>query len=280
MTDVSSISNALVDVTDDVRRTLVAYRRGTSSGGTNPTGDKQTEADERVDDLLLETLGALDSVGTYASEERAEPIDVGDGYGLCIDPLDGSSNLRSNTMTGTIIGLYDAPLPASGRDLVAALFMLFGPVTTMTVAVDGDVTEHTIQDGEIVHSEPISLSDTPEICGFSGRPVEWDDWLRPFANDLRDEYTLRYNGAMVADVQQLLINGGIVGYPRLTSKPDGILRLQYESNPIAYIVESAGGRSSTGSGSVLDAEPEGIHQHVPTYFGNTSLIEDLESRQE
>jgi fructose-1,6-bisphosphatase I len=83
---------------------------------------------------------------------------------------------------------------------------------------------------------------------------------------------------MVADVEQLLTYGGFLAYPPSPSQPDGILRLQFESNPIAHIVETAGGRSSDGEKSVLDHEPESLHQSVPTYFGTPSLVDRLETR--
>ena len=83
---------------------------------------------------------------------------------------------------------------------------------------------------------------------------------------------------MVADVEQLLTYGGFIAYPALTSNPDGILRLQFESNPIAHIVETAGGRSSDGKKSILDHDPNSLHQSVPTYFGTPPIINELEAK--
>jgi D-fructose 1,6-bisphosphatase (EC 3.1.3.11) len=85
---------------------------------------------------------------------------------------------------------------------------------------------------------------------------------------------------MIADVWLLLARGGLVGYPKRSTKPDGVLRLQYESNPVAYAVECAGGVGSTGSQPILDVEPEGIHQRVPAFFGTKSHIEKVRTRLE
>lgn len=276
MTAVDSILTTVVDATTEIRAGLATYRNKVDT--ENPTGDTQVAADQWIDDLLFEQFRELDAVGSFVSEERPDAIDVGEGYSVAIDPLDGSSNLEPNSTTGTILGIYDAPLPASGRELVASAYVLYGSYTTMTVARDDTVERLVVQEGEVVDTDPVSIPSDPGICGVAGQTSDWDDTLRTYVDELRETYKLRYSGAMVADVEQLLTYGGLLAYPPSPSQPDGILRLQFESNPIAHIVETAGGHSSDGHGSVLDCDPEGLHQCVPTYFGTPALVDELETR--
>lgn len=275
---VDEVVDAVVEVAPELRAALADHRG--AKGGTNPSGDEQSLADRKLDELLYEALAPIDGVGAFASEEREEIADVGSGLAVATDPLDGSSNLASNTTVGTILAVYDGDLPATGDDLLAGMVLVFGPTTTLTVAVDGEATEYVIDDGEIVDSTPVSLAEENAIWGFAGGPDTWYDPVTDFADDLYHRTKLRYTGAMVADVQHLLAKGGIVGYPAQSTRPDGVLRLQYESNPVAYVVESAGGAASTGHERILDVEPEGLHQRLPTFFGSPEMIEELEERLE
>jgi len=275
---VEEVVDAVVAVAPELRAALADHRG--AKGGTNPSGDEQSLADRKLDELLYEALTPIDGVGAFASEEREEIVDVGGGLSLATDPLDGSSNLASNTTVGAILAVYDADLPATGEDLLAGMVLVFGPTTTLTVAVDGEATEYVLADGEIVDSSPVTLAGENAIWGFAGGPDEWFDPVTAFADDLYHRTKLRYTGAMVADVQHLLAKGGIVGYPAQRSRPDGVLRLQYESNPVAYVVESAGGAASTGHERILDVEPDGLHQRLPTFFGSPAMIEELEERLE
>ncbi|SFS55507.1 class 1 fructose-bisphosphatase [Halostagnicola kamekurae] len=275
MTAVDPIVDALVSSVPDVREKLRTARGKTAT--ENPSGDVQSAADREIDRLFRERVSALEAVGAYASEEREAVEDVGDGFSVAIDPLDGSSNLRSNNIVGTVVGIYDGPLPASGRDLVASMVLLYGPYTTITVAVDGTVTRHVVDDGRIVDSSPVAIPDEGDICGFAGSTNEWPEAVRDCWSEFHRKHKLRYTGAMVADINHLLVDGGVVGYPERTTSPSGDLRLQYEANPIAYIVEAAGGQSSTGQKSILDRTPETLHEHTPAYFGNAERIGLLES---
>ncbi|WP_222913188.1 class 1 fructose-bisphosphatase [Natrinema sp. SYSU A 869] len=280
MTDVRPILDALVGVTPAIREELRMVSKTEKLTSENPSGDAQSAVDLGIDRRIRDQLAPLDVVGAFASEEREAVEDVGDGFSVAVDPLDGSSNLRSNNIVGTVVGVYDAPFPASGRDLVASAFLLYGPLTTMTAAVDGEVTRYTIDDGTIVDSDPVVFPDEDEICGFAGATNEWLDPIKEFWEDLNYEHKLRYTGAMVGDVDHLLVDGGLLGYPERSSSPNGDLRLQYEANPIAHIVETAGGRSSTGHGSILDSDPGDLHQHVPAYFGSADLIATVENHRE
>jgi fructose-1,6-bisphosphatase I len=273
----------------DVRAGLTGRREYADEA--NPSGEKQLAADLWADELFEERLLDIESVAAYASEERSSVVEAdrtenGEGrHHVAVDPLDGSSNLKTNNAMGVILGVYDSPLPARGRDLVASAYVLFGPLTTMVVAVDGSVTEYVLEreSGEVemrAVAEDLSLPDEPTVYGFGGRVPDWPDAFADYASEVEDELKLRYGGAMIADVNQVLVYGGVFAYPGLESRPEGKLRLQFEGNPIAHIVETAGGRSSDGERSLLNVEPERIHQRVPVHVGNTGLIDRLEAALE
>jgi fructose-1,6-bisphosphatase I len=178
---------------------------------------------------------------------------------------------------GTVVGVYDGSLPTAGRDLVAAGFVLYGPITTMVVARDGDVTGYVVEDGSMESTGPVELPADPTVYGFGGREPDWTDSFRAHVEAVRSDLKLRYGGAMIADVSQVLTYGGIFGYPGLVDRPEGKLRLLFESAPIAYVVDAAGGDSTDGERSLLEVEPTEIHQRTPTFVGNESEIERLEA---
>ncbi|MFC6785841.1 class 1 fructose-bisphosphatase [Halobaculum halobium] len=283
--DPFAVAEAVLDVVaaaaPDVRAGLPGRRRYLDD--ENPSGEDVLAADLYADELLAEMVGDIDGVGTYASEERESTVDTGDGdVSVAVDPLDGSSNLESNNPMGTVIAVYDGPLPASGRDLVAAGFVLYGPVTTMVAGVgapaDATIHEYLVTgEGDREQLERIELPDDPTVYGFGGRVPDWPDDFAAYVGEIEDELKLRYGGAMIADVSQVLSYGGVFAYPALESAPDGKLRLQFEGNPVAYLVEGAGGRSSDGARSLLDVEATGIHQRVPVHIGNAALIDRLEA---
>ncbi|WP_435552467.1 class 1 fructose-bisphosphatase [Natrinema sp. CGMCC1.2065] len=266
----------------EIRQGLIG-RRGTVDE-ENPSGETQAEADVWADELLGERLTGIDGVGQYASEERAEIVDCGvdpadgDAYAVAVDPLDGSSNLKSNNTMGTIFGVYDAALPARGETLVAAGFVLYGPITTMVIATEETVAEYELSGGERnVVDDDVTLPDEPVVYGFGGRVPDWPADFREYAREIEAELKLRYGGALIGDVNQVLTYGGTFGYPGLESRPEGKLRLQFEGNPIGYVVERAGGRSSNGDRSLLAVEPDALHDRTPVHVGNDELIERLEA---
>jgi len=279
---VSRVIQVVAQSAPEIRGGLAGRR--TKTDAENASGETQLAADVWADELLAERLTAIDGVGQFASEEREDVIECGDGeYAVAIDPLDGSSNLKSNNSMGTILGVYEGDLPATGRDLVAAAYVLYGPITTMVVARDDEVTEYVLETAgdELTERravrEDVRLPEDPTVYGFGGRVPDWTDRFADYAGDIEDELKLRYGGAMIGDVNQVVTYGGVFAYPELRSRPEGKLRLQFEANPIAYIVESAGGASSNGEVSLLDAEADEIHQRTPVYVGNEGLIDRLEA---
>jgi fructose-1,6-bisphosphatase I len=275
---VERVLDVMADAAPEIRAGLPERRAKAAT--ENESGEAQLEADVWADDLLYDRIADIEGVNWYGSEERSEPLTVGDaadGIAVAIDPLDGSSNVKSNNPCGTVVGLYDEPLPAPGSSLVAAAFVLYGPITTMTVARDGSVTEYLVEEGDRTDLGSVELPDDPVVYGFGGRVPDWTEPFEAYVRDVEQELKLRYGGAMIADVNQVLEYGGIFGYPALQSRSEGKLRACFESMPMAYIVESAGGASSDGARSLLDLEPDSLHERTPTFVGNESVIEDLEA---
>ncbi len=276
--------STIEEVFETVARTAPEIRaalpgRRTETSEENPSGELRLEADDYADELLEERLGAIEGVGEYASEETEDAVDTGEGLSVAVDPLDGSSNLKPNNTMGTIVGVYDAPLPASGARLVGATYVLYGPITTMAAATEGEVTEYVIEEGEReAVREDLTLPDDPAVYGFGGRVPDWTDSFSEYVESIESDESLRlrYGGSMIGDVNQVLTYGGIFAYPALESAPEGKLRLQFEGNPVGYIVETAGGRSSDGEDSILSIEPDDLHERVPVYVGSTDLIDRLE----
>ena len=277
------------DVVDAIVETLCAAAPAIRAGlpgrrvyedDENPSGERQLEADTYADELLLQRLRPVDGVGQYASEERADVVDIGDGVSVAIDPLDGSTNLKPNNVMGTLYSIYDSDLPAGGDDLLAAGYILYGPITTLIAARDGTVSEYILESGvRRPLREELTLSDDPDIFSFGGRTNYWFDDFEAFVRETEKTagMKLRYGGSMIGDVNQILHYGGIFAYPAQTDAPDGKLRQQFEGFPIGYIMECAGGASSDGSQSLVEGTPDHLHARVPVYIGNEGLIESLEA---
>ena len=278
---IEAVFDVVARTADDARDAFA--QRRSYHDQENPSGDEQLAAELYADELLEERLLAVDGVASYASEEREDVATADAGrepaYHVTCDPLDGSSNLKSNNGMGTIVGIYDREIPAPGSSIVAAGYVLYGPITTMVTAADGTVSEYLIEDGSRdLLNEDIQLPDDPVVYGFGGRIPDWLPSFGEYVDGVEGErLKLRYGGAMVADINQVLTYGGVFGYPMLEDRPEGKLRLQFEGNPMAYIVESAGGESSDGDRSLLDVEPDDLHDRVPVHLGNADLIDRLEA---
>jgi len=281
---VEEICGALVETVPEIR-TALAQRRAYVDR-ENPSGERIRAADEFADDRLETELLAVEGVTSYASEERAEAVSADDvesetatEYHLAVDPLDGSSNLKSNSPMGTIVGIYDRPLPVSGDHLVAATYVLYGPNTTMVVADDERTAEYLVtESGAEILDEEVAIPEDPTVYGMGGRRPDWTDRVTAATEDMEDDrLKLRYGGAFVADVSQVLTHGGLFAYPELRDAPEGKLRYHFECAPMGLITESAGGAATTGEGDWRDVDPAELHERSPIYLGTGSLVEELET---
>ncbi len=257
-------------------------------GGTarfNVYGEKQAEIDVWTNDLLTKKMAKSRLVKQIASEEIEKPLDLKQGeFSVTLDPLDGSSNIKSDNLMGTIVGIYrETSLPAKGRDLIAAMYFLYGPYTQAVVALKRGIyifvacRKTSASRAYLSDGSPHRLPEKGTVYGIGGLKEKWTPRVRNYVQSLeRKGLKLRYGGSFVGDFNQVLYYGGVFAYPELVDAPSGKLRLQFESNPIAFITERAGGKGSTGAESILDVEPKKIDERVPTYVGNMDLISELE----
>jgi fructose-1,6-bisphosphatase I len=276
--DLASLILTISDLANTIRDEL-PYLRG-KANTKNVFGEFQQVADKWADQYLIDELRQYELVKAVVSEEQPDLIKLNDKglFSITLDPLDGSSNIESNNLVGTIVGIYKKDLPTQGKHLIAAMYMLYGPVTTLVYTAQNGVHEflHT-KNGFVLKKENIRLPEPGVLYGIGGLRKDWLPPFRDYIEELEQAgYKLRYGGSFVGDFNQILHYGGIFAYPALTTKPTGKLRLLVESNTMSFIAEQAGGASTTGTSSILEVEPEAITQRVPTYIGNKDLIEKLE----
>ncbi len=277
---IDEIFHAVAEVAPHISSGLLHRREYV--GEENPSNEKQLEADIWANEFLKEKITCIDGVGEFASEEEHEIIDCGEGLSVTVDPLDGSSNIPTNNIVGTIVGIYDKKLPCSGENLVSAFYVVYGPLTSFTVARNGQVNEYVLEEsaGDEVElhksAEDITIPE-PHVYGFGGNK-HWTEEFRQLENEISQELKLRYGGALIGDVNQVLHQGGIFAYPERTDTPEGKLRLLFEANPMAFIFQNAGGSSTNGEKSILEIEAQEIHQRTPLYLGNKKLVNKLERK--
>ncbi len=253
-------------------------------GEENPSDEEVMEADVWANEFLKEKITSIDGVGEFASEEEHEITDCGSGLSVAIDPLDGSSNIPTNNLVGTIVGIYSEELPCSGENLVSAFYVLYGPLTTFTVARGGEVNEYVLEEekgdeaGLHLASEDIEIQQK-KTYGFGGNKG-WFDHFREMEDEISRKYKLRYGGSLVGDFNQMLHHGGVFGYPAKEGYENGKYRILFEGNPMAYITETAGGEASTGEQRILDVEVDEIHQRVPFLVGHEELVYEVKQLME
>lgn len=271
------------------------------AGTFNVQGEAQKKLDVWANDVVMEALRSTGVVGVVVSEEEPEPVRLGDGpYLVCIDPVDGSANLDINGIVGTIFSVRPrrgtsaadvaADVVEPGSAQVAAGYIMYGASTVLVLSTGRGVAGFTLVPaiGEYVCSHPaMRVPGRGRIFSINdANAPRWEPGVAAFLDHLRTRgtgraYTARYVGSMVADLHRTLIEGGIFLYPAevtTTGLGRGKLRLQYEAAPMAFLVEQAGGRASTGHGRILDVRPRIPHERVPVVIGSEEdvrLCEDF-----
>lgn len=249
----------------------------------NPSGEAQKAIDVFSNDVFAEALTSTGYAAEVASEEMAEPVEAKGQVSVAMDPLDGSSNVETNNPLGSIFGFYAKRLPTSGRNLVGALYVTYGSMVTITFSFGKGVHRFVaVREGATMSFEllgvNLKLPAKPEVYGFGGLRKQWIPPVMRFWHSLEEKgLRNRYCGTFVGDYNQVLARGGIFSYPALVEKPKGKLRVLYESAPMAYINEQAGGYASDGSRNILDIEPGSLAETSPLYIGSGSLVRELES---
>jgi fructose-1,6-bisphosphatase I len=264
-------------------------------GGTNVSGDEVKKLDLWGHETMLAALRASGACAAFISEESKEPVEIPEAGGVrslvvCCDPVDGSSNLDVNGTVGTIFSVKatrgrEPAGPAAlgpGTEQIAAGYVMYGPSTVLVYTVGRGAHGFTLnpESGEFVltHSD-IRIPRRGKVYGINeGNYYSWHAGQRAFVDHLRTPdkangrpYSLRYSGAMVADVHRTLLDGGLFMYPADCSNPANPkpkLRLLYEVAPMSFICEQAGGRASTGTGRVLELEAKDYHQRAPIILGS------------
>ncbi len=287
---VSAISSAAKGIAARLRTAGLDGALG-AVGQVNVQGEAQQALDVIANELLIRELESREGVMVLGSEENDELMLIdglpahGGRYAVLFDPLDGSSNLDVGGAVGTIFSIYELAAGEetrlqAGRRQVAAGYVLYGPSTVLVMTlgngVDMFVLEPTV--GNFLRvAERIAMPAKGKTYSVNEANLDTfpAGYQRFLAACRKSGYGSRYAGAMVADVHRVLLQGGIFLYPPTAKAPKGKLRLMYEANPMSMILEQAGGIGSTGTGSILDHEPESLHARVPVILGSREDVAAL-----
>jgi fructose-1,6-bisphosphatase I len=246
------------------------------AGTSNLYGEQQLALDVLADRILRKRLDHSRVVANIMSEEMDEIIPISpdcDGkYSVAFDPLDGSSLVDVNLAVGTIVSIFEGcDLLQKGDNQVAAMYVLYGPRTTLVYSVGKGVHEfglNTLMEYTLIQ-EDITIKPKGNLYSPGGQRNKYTPGTEAFVSHLEKRgVKLRYSGGFVPDINQVLLKGeGVFFYPHLTDLPNGKLRLLFELSPMAYLVEQAGGAASNGYKRILELEPKEIHGRAPVFIG-------------
>jgi len=256
------------------------------TGEKNAYKEEVQKLDVFSNRLLVDILSTTGQVGTLASEELSEPINVDKKgfYNVFFDPLDGSSNIDVNINIGTIFSIYhnESPLLEQGNKQVAAGYIIYGSSVMFVYSCGNGVNGFTLDPsiGSFILSHPnIRVPEAKSIYSINEGNYElFDTKLQNYLKDLKKgekPYKARYVGSMVADIHRTLLKGGIFLYPNDSKNPNGKLRLMFEVNPMSYLMQQAGGKATSNGADPLTIKPESLEQRVPIAIGSTKEVEKL-----
>jgi len=261
--------------------------------GESLDGDGQKALDVMTNDLLRDAL-SVSPVAVFASEEVGEPeiLDIHAKLAVAVDPLDGSSNIETLAPMGTIFSiLHAAPVVAesflqTGRHQLAAGFLIYGPHTALVLTMGDGVRIFTLDPDQgffVFTRDNITIPEKTREYAINGSNLRhWEPQIRFYVGELMlgktgprgEDFNTRWLASVVADAYRILVRGGVYLYPG-DSRRDykhGRLRLIYEANPVAMIIEQAGGSATDGHTPILDLAPNAIHQRVPLVFGSADEV--------
>ena len=274
-----------------------------SAGKMNIQGEGQQKLDVYADEQFIAALRSGGECCVVASEEHENPISIQSEvsknakYVVCIDPLDGSSNIDVNVSVGTVFSIYrrtstsgeatSADILQKGSLQVAAGYIVYGSSTMLVYTTGRGVNGFTLDPsiGEFCLSHPdIKIPTQGRIYSVNeGNYRKFPEGVKKYIKYCEEEdketgrpYTARYIGSLVADIHRNLLLGGVFLYPNSSSHTNGKLRLMYEANPVAFIVEQAGGKASDGVQRILDITPTELHQRTALYCGSTDMVNKIE----
>lgn len=290
---ISAISLAGKAIAAKVRRANLEDVLG-AFGTTNVQGEGQQKLDVIANEIIMKCLGDRVSIAVLASEEDEEPTILrrgseGGKYCVLFDPLDGSSNLDCAIPVGTIFTILrnDPTIKGSvetvcqpGRDQIAAGYILYGSATVMVLTtgsgVDLFVLDQSIGSFLLVKRGVRIPRSAKTYSVNEAYSSQFPQGYRAFLDDAKQGgYSSRYIGSMVADVHRTLLNGGVFLYPPTAKQPAGKIRMLYEANPLAFIIEQAGGMAYSGLKRTLDLKPSKLHERTPIAMGSPEQVDAL-----
>jgi fructose-1,6-bisphosphatase I len=293
-----SLTNTCATLSDEVAQGALIGILG-SAGTGNVQGEVQQKLDVIANDLLIAGVQSCQSLAGIASEEIEDPLPVGKGVGdylLLFDPLDGSSNIDVNVSIGTIFSILKKPNPnaplttadflQAGRTQVAAGYVVYGPQTTLAISLGEGVDLFTLDavSGEfLLIKQGVRISEsTSEFAINMSNMRHWaapvkryvDECLAGSGGIRKKDFNMRWIASMVADVHRVLSRGGVFMYPwdQRDPKKPGKLRLMYEANPMGFLVEQAGGAVINGVDTILDLQPQALHERVSVILGSKEEV--------
>ncbi len=272
------------------------------AGTDNVQGEAQKKLDVISNEILVEANEWGGHLAAMVSEEMERPYVMPDkyprgGYLLLIDPLDGSSNIDVNVSIGTIFSVLRCPdgmqpdeaaFLQPGRNQVAAGFAVYGPQTVLVLTVGNGTVGFTLdrEVGSFVLTQPeIRIQeDTAEFAINASNARNWDAPVKRYIDECLagktgargKDFNMRWVASMVADVYRIITRGGIFMYPRDAKHKDGRLRLMYEANPMAFVIEQAGGAATDGGTRILDLQPKALHQRTGVVLGSKNEVERVQ----
>ncbi|MDQ6975065.1 MAG: class 1 fructose-bisphosphatase [Mariprofundaceae bacterium] len=292
---IQGVGRAAIEIAALLRGAVFRGALG-EAGAKNVQGEQQQKLDILSDAIFLEEMRATGHICAVGSEEQEALLVISEyedaDYLVLVDPLDGSSNLDVDGPVGTIFSVVkrksandNTPVVddtlQSGREVIAAGYVLYGPATMLVCSVgdgvDGYTYNPTTARFELSHGN----MKIPATGGYySVNEANADKWLDGMGDRLQNMKKetglgMRYVGAMVADMHRTLLKGGVFLYPADSKNTNGKLRLLYEAIPMGFLMEQAGGKSLSKDQHVLDVQPESLHQRVPVYFGSKEAINAL-----
>jgi fructose-1,6-bisphosphatase I len=302
---VLAVADACVEIAAVVRRGGAEHGAAVS---VNVQGEVQKGLDVMADDILVRVAARSPALVAMASEEQDDIIPVRDltaegGYYLLFDPLDGSSNIDVNVSVGTIFSILpalgaipDRPAVAAdlmqpGRNQVAAGYVVYGPQVTMVLTTGEGVAGFTLDPVTNVWNRTAEAMTLPaRTSEYAINASNYRHWATPVQTYVDEvlagkdgprgkNFNMRWVGSMVADLHRILTRGGVFLYPWDKREPDraGRLRLMYEANPMALIVDRAGGQAFDGMTDILDTPVTGLHQRVSVMIGSSEEVDHLKA---
>ena len=279
-----NLVHLLCEIAEASKYVINAVRTGDLgvAGTSNLYGEEQLALDVLSDRIMRKRLVHSGVVCNIASEEMEEIYQVTSNpqgmFSVVYDPLDGSSLVDVNLAVGTIVGIYQGcELLQPGRKMVGAMYILYGPRVSLVYSIGKGVYEFTMNQlmEFTLTRERVQMKPSGDIYSPGGLRKKYTEENERFIRHLEDKGSkLRYSGGFVPDINQVLMKGkGIFMYPALTDTPNGKLRLLFELNPMAYLMEQAGGAATNGNTPILDIVPESIDQRAPVYIGCRDDVE-------